>query len=104
MLNAGYGEGQDFDEDSPREDWQEHRDDLVDYWTQSQAEWLRVGEFGFAHPRPGGPGTRPWAWWAFASPPELRERLAREGWAPIYEDIRAVLKRHRALLPGEKEA
>jgi hypothetical protein len=82
MLNAGYGEGQDFDEDSAREDWQEHRD----------------------HPRPGGPGTRPWAWWAFASPPELRERLAREGWAPIYEDIRAVLKRHRALLPGEKEA
>jgi hypothetical protein len=104
MLNAGYGEGDAFDEDAARADWLEHRDEILSYWTQPREEWLRADKVGFANPPPGGPGTRPAAWWWFDAPVELQERLAREGGAPIYENIRGVLKRYRMLLAGEKEA
>ena len=103
FLSCAYGEGEAFDEAAARADWLEHRNELVHYWTQSQSEWLRTARFGFASPPPGGPGTRPAAWWWFDAPPELQQRLAREGGAPIYEDIRDVLKRHRMLVAGDLE-
>jgi hypothetical protein len=103
FLGSGYGEAENFDEAGARADWREHRDELLTYWTQPRAEWLRAGQFGFAHPEPGGPGTRPAAWWWFDAPPELQQRLAREGGAPIYEDIRPVLKRHGMLVAGDVE-
>jgi hypothetical protein len=104
MLNAGYGEGMNFDEAAARADWREHRGELIGYWITPHAKWLEGGRFGFANPPPGGPGARPWAWWAFDSPPELQERLAREGVAVIYENIRGVLKRHGMLTAGEDDA
>ena len=80
-------------------------------------------------PAPGGPGTRPWAWWRFeAKVPRLSERLesvkknelrvrgwfSETAWRAFFgcpaagyvatEGEAAYLSRHRLFLPGEEKA
>lgn len=46
--------------------WEACREELLDYWTQDPHDW--EGEDGMADPQPGGPGTRPSAWWLLEAP------------------------------------
>ena len=82
LNDEGYGHR--LDVDSAQRDWAEHRDDLLDHWLQNpQACRLRHHEDRL-HPAPGGPGTRPWGWWAFDGPRELRRLVAGDvPWLPI---------------------
>jgi hypothetical protein len=53
-----------------RADWNEHRVELLDFWIQDPTPWPEHGPSGerFSYVRPGGPGSRPWAWWRFTAP------------------------------------
>jgi hypothetical protein len=64
------------------EDWAVHGEGLTRWWVE-----------GWPHGTitPGGPGTRPWAWWQFSAPAPRSPG----------ETEAAYLKRHRLLLPGE---
>ena len=69
------GEGFEDDEDARRAMWFEHRDELLAYWIQDPARWKRPsGMSAIDHPEPGGPGTRPWAWWRYEAP-EMRRPI-----------------------------
>ena len=58
------------------DDYQKYRDELLDYWTQDNAKW--EGEVSnLWTPEPGGPGTRPWAWWQFEAPKSRRQISGR---------------------------
>lgn len=78
-------------------------------WAEARADWSRFGEdltrwwvAGVSEPMvrpwtwvmPGGPGTRPWAWWEFK---------AREPRQPD-ESEADYLSRLGLLLPGEAKA
>ena len=70
--HAFFDDGFEGDEDARREAWFEHRDELLAYWIQDPARWKRPSGMSaidhFEHPEPGGPGTRPWAWWRYEAP------------------------------------
>lgn len=60
-------------EDDRRKAWEIHRAELLTFWTQDPGEWLNAGNRqGFGNPAPGGPGTRPAAWWDYDAPEALR--------------------------------
>ena len=117
---GAYGEGEHFDHRTAQVHWQEHRAELLAYWTQPFEAWRREhGQTSFENPEPGGPGTRPWAWWEFEAPGP-RRRVGGTGAAlpdaplsfgcpvwydgdyliadpPRYEPERAYLTRHGLL-------
>lgn len=71
-----------------RSDWIERRDELLKAWiTRDEAFQAK-----FPHAKLGGPGTRPWAWWAFDAPDDDVRPDETEG---------DYLTRHGLLLPGE---
>ena len=88
FLSRAYGDDG-WKEAQARADWLEWRDELVQFWTQPPpAHEARDAPHGFYNPTPGGPGTRPWAWWYFDAPEPRRvtgwrrwERAAN-GWMP----------------------
>jgi hypothetical protein len=64
-----------FDQEGQeREAWFENREELLHYWSQDPSN-APPGA-----PRPGGPGTRPWAWWKYESKGP-RRRTAGSGTA-----------------------
>ena len=71
-LGGGFG----GDDQIRRLAWERHRDELLAYWTGTAAAGEYRGDLG--EPRPGGPGTRPWAWWTYDAPEEER-RITGEG-------------------------
>ena len=111
-----------------RRAWETCREELLGFWIQNPATWL--GESSFATPAPGGPGSRPWAWWYFDArvprlvteqlEPARKNELQALGWfsekawrdffgrpAGDYaetESEASCLSRHRLFLPGEEEA
>lgn len=71
-FRDAYGDGGRFDHEAAHRDWNEHREEILE-------AWLQRDEAGR-----GGPGTRPWAWWAFDAPRELRRVVEGEvPWLPI---------------------
>ncbi len=73
-LLTGHHYGSGFvDEAAAREAWAAHREALMAYWTRSD---LTPED---ESPEPGGPGTRPWAWWRFEAAAEPRRRLGGVG-------------------------
>jgi hypothetical protein len=65
-------------------DWKDQRYELLTFWLQDPARWRLDNQVDSTNPVPGGPGTRPWAWWAFDSPRELRRVLVGDvPWLPI---------------------
>lgn len=61
-------------ERSARLAWVACRDELMAFWLEEPTTW--TGKNGFETPAPGGPGTRPWAWWRFeAKVPRVAVRL-----------------------------
>ena len=103
-----------FDEETCRADWLEQRDELMAHWMQDPAIWGKTNQPSFAVVEPGGPGTRPWAWWYFDAPeprPVVGEtapgnvatvpRQVRRGGA-VYETERAFLERHGLLSEDER--
>lgn len=114
LLGIGYGHDR-VDLEAAAADWEVHRGELMAFWTQDPAAWHRENRAGFYNPAPGGPGTRPAAWWWFDVPGD--ERLAF-GIAPVNKEAHRVmgaphvcgvlveaqaafLRRHGLLLPGE---
>jgi hypothetical protein len=108
--------GRVFDEETAREDWEERRDELVQFWTQDPGVWATTNRRRFGNPAPGGPGTRPWAWWSWDAPADDRQVL---GLAPVDEPLKramgvsycrsvlleseaSFLRRHDLFLPGER--
>jgi len=100
-------------EEEAREDWQEHRDELMTYWLQDPAEWRKTQCREFGYPEPGGPFTRPWGWWMFDAP-EVRQVIGNDGtcnvWPPpratpqlgaVYESQYDFLARHGLLTEAE---
>jgi hypothetical protein len=66
-------------EEEARAAWFAHRDELIAYWTQDPETWeKRHGHESYGYPKPGGPGTRPAAWWTFEAP-ERRRRIGGTG-------------------------
>ena len=61
-----------FEEARCRVDWVAHRDELLAYWTQDPAGWDLETHLSFGDPEPGGPASRPWAWWMFDAPAPRR--------------------------------
>src|SRR5262245_45500010 len=59
--------------------WFENRDHLLQYWLQDPETWKKKGKDPLGEPEPGGPGTRPWAWWKFEAPEEPRRRTGGKG-------------------------
>jgi hypothetical protein len=79
FLHEGYGrpERDDFDAATAQADWADHRDALMAYWCQDPAAWiLDLSESHWVQAKPGGLGTRPWAWWTFEAP-QPRRLVAR---------------------------
>lgn len=59
--------------DDRRKAWELHKADLMIFWLQDPDEWLAAGnQRNFGNPEPGGPGTRPCAWWDFDAKDEPR--------------------------------
>ncbi len=111
-----------------RRAWESCREELLGFWIQEPSTWL--GESSFATPAPGGPGTRPWAWWYFDAlmprvvveqlEPARKNELCAIGWfsekawrdffgcpAGAYveaESEASYLSRHRFFLEGEATA
>jgi hypothetical protein len=105
IKDLGYADpnswtGRPRDDAEARADWEEHRAELMTFWTQDPTAWRATNHQGFFSPAPGGPGTRPAAWWWFDAPPALRL-----GDGPIEpptpENERVLLARHGLLTPGE---
>jgi hypothetical protein len=77
-----------FDADAARADWVENREELLAYWLQDPTRWQRDPDVsGFHQPEPGGPGSRPAAWWWFDAPAPRRSSpgggsRARRGQSP----------------------
>jgi hypothetical protein len=72
--------------EAEREAWMANRDELLGYWLQDAAEWARAGgKSDWGYPEPGGPFTRPAAWWKYESR-EPRKRIGGEGIAAIDSD------------------
>lgn len=72
-------------------DWRENGERMVAWWIDLDAE--PICSVPWIFPLPGGPGTRPWAWWEFDAPED-----ARDG-----ETERDYLLRLGLMLPGEAE-
>ena len=105
-----------FDEDACRADWEAHREALLAYDLQDPEEWRKTHHtsFGWGGEAPGGPGSRPWAWWQFEAPeprpivgqskwPGYTVTVPRQPWkwSVAYEPERAFLERHGLLSPEE---
>lgn len=77
--------------------WSEHRLALIAFYISNPAGWTpNISGGAFYDPPPGGPGTRPWAFWQFEAP-EARRVLAPavEAWAqPTLEREADYLVRH----------
>ncbi|MBI2526753.1 MAG: hypothetical protein HYY95_27660 [Candidatus Rokubacteria bacterium] len=116
LLGHGYGREDDFDAEAAGGDWREHREELVTFWGQDPVAWRQANRPGFDAPEPGGPGTRPVAWWWWDAPADERRVL---GLAPIDEADRrrmgalylrdvllesqaTYLQRHALLSPEEE--
>lgn len=100
---SGYGAGEgkagletrdiaEFITDEMRADWAHHRDELLAFWisgaTSAQLSNYKPWLFFCT----GGPGTRPWAWWALEDHPEIGEDESEDDY----------LDRHHLWLPGER--
>ena len=88
FLYEGYGrpERGDFDDATARADWETHRAELMAYWCQDPAGWTSdPSEPQWIQAEPGGPGSRPWAWWTFEAP-EPRRIVGHRG----LEDSRVI--------------
>ena len=107
--------------------WETCRDELVAFWLQQPTTWTGKS---FSTPAPGGPGTRPWAWWYFDAKvprvvieqlePARKNELRALGWfsekawrdffgrpAAEYAETASeasYLSRHRFFLEGEEAA
>lgn len=70
-----HGTGGFPDERASRLAWETHRDALLAFWIQDPGAWS--GERSLGNPAPGGPGSRPWAFWHFdaTAPRHVTERL-----------------------------
>jgi len=79
-------------EDEAKVDWQANKQELMAYWAQDPIEWAKTNVSQFGYPRPGGPGTRPWAWWWFDSPAP-RPIIAVDGPALSFMSLPGVLVR-----------
>jgi len=57
-----------------RASWERHRDELMEFWLQDPEEWEKANpdRDQWVEPVPGGPGTRPWAWWEYDAPEPRR--------------------------------
>lgn len=128
MFQDVYGNGARLDAESAQRDWAEHREALLAFWLQDPPAWHRSHRRELDNPAPGGPLTRPWAWWSFDAPRELRlvlagavEWLSVEDWprqtsfgkptrfvadprAMIWEAEAVYLARHGLLTPAEQRA
>jgi hypothetical protein len=77
-------------------DWAAHGEALTEWWVAAAPE--PVGH-PWEHVSPGGPGTRPWAWWEFSCPGNRRKgeaeatALARLGVLTADERARMRWKR-----------
>ena len=71
-----------------RADWETHREAILTWFVGVEMDASRKP---WIWPAPGGPGTRPWAWWQFDAP-EARGADETQG---------DYLTRLGLLLPGE---
>jgi hypothetical protein len=72
-------------------DWEQLRDEILDWYVFGTDCWPNLKPWVFLLPE--GPGFRPWAWWQLDAPEPLGEN----------ETERAFLERHGLFLPGEAE-
>lgn len=93
-LLCGWSSGgwnQNIPHPNGKELWQQHREKLLEYWTQDPAGWtIPEGGSRWHYPKPGGPGSRPWGFWKLElgiDPPDVE---------------REFLKKHNLLMEGEK--
>lgn len=56
--------GPKYPDQKRRADWERYKDRIMAYWMR-EPESHKRGEDPLA--RPGGPFTRPWAWWHYAA-------------------------------------
>jgi len=75
-----------------RRDWEANKAELLAYWLQDPIEWARTNVSQFGYPRPGAPGTRPWAWWWFDAP-EPRPIIAIDADPDSFKSVPGVLVR-----------
>lgn len=79
-----------------RSDWLVHGEGLTRWWVEAAPE--SVGH-PWEYVTPGGPGTRPWAWWQFTARGPRRQgeseaaALARLGMLPADERARTRWRR-----------
>ena len=111
-----------------RRAWEKCRDELLAFWIENPGTWL--GEPSFTTPAPGGPGSRPWAWWYFDAltprviveqlEPARKNELRALGWfcEKSWRDFRgnpagayagtesesSYLSRHRLFFEGEESS
>jgi hypothetical protein len=86
-------------EDDRREAWKLHRAGLLAFWLQDPDEWLTAGnQNGFGNPAPGGPGTRPSAWWMYDMPNEPLTTIS-----PAEQIALETEKRGEAVYTGDSE-
>lgn len=73
------------DEEHRRQTWEKHRDAIL-------AEWIELH-----------PGTRPWAWWEYDRPDDLRRRIhLPDELLTQFQDTQGVrLERDEAANPGK---
>jgi hypothetical protein len=109
LLHSAYGCGshcgRPLDWDLIKDHWAEHRAELLGYWAQPKSAWLAAGRFGMADPEPGGPFTRPFAWWALDCPRPILEAvdILRIGIYAVPDlPMEAKLRTHGLLLNTEK--
>jgi hypothetical protein len=62
-----------FEADAARADWEAVREELLAYWISDPGGWRPLDDVSlFRQCRPGGPGSRPWAWWTWDAPAPRR--------------------------------
>ncbi len=92
----GYGDGigkdlSAFIGDLMRADWATHREALLAFWISGKWSSELPNRKPWLFYR-GAPGTRPWAWWALESHPQIRKNESEDHY----------LTRTKQWLPGER--
>lgn len=81
--------------------WLEHRDDLLTFWLQDPDTYREPPGADFFHEPPGGPGTRPFAWWRWSAP--APRKVIRPNHADEFETEFTHLARRKLFTAGERK-
>jgi hypothetical protein len=87
-------------EEEVREMWEQHRDELMEFWASSTEAWEAAGnKTSIINPPPAGLFSRPSGWWHFDAPEPRRE--AADGQV---ETEKCYFRRHPELLTAVERA